>query len=217
MSYTCRRTSRTSRLPEAAVSHSATIRTTSLRARRERRDRRARRQRRPDRARAVPTPSCLREAMEATIITDFNYDDIVTPRRLRFTSFEQILSNVAQGGRGSPAPSRRWRESGIREHHRHELQAHQFRLSLDRSVLFRLSRTSSIRFSSETVTSGVWDAKFWWAPKRERRFPVTASSNGTSIRAMSRPLPSPLLRQQRRADDHGRAGVGVDPGRDQRL
>ncbi|MQW46468.1 endo-1,3-1,4-beta-glycanase ExsH [Sinorhizobium meliloti] len=108
------------------------------------------------------------------LITDFNYDDIVRLDGYGFTSFEQILSNVAQEGADLRLHLADGESLVFANTTADELQAHQFRLSLDRSVL---SQTFSDEFNTLQLrngTSGVWDAKFWWAPEKG----ATLSSNG---------------------------------------
>ncbi|MEY9627804.1 family 16 glycosylhydrolase [Sinorhizobium fredii] len=100
------------------------------------------------------------------LITDFNFDDIVRLDGYGFTSFEQVLANVSQEGSDLRLALADGESLVFANTTVDELQAHQFRLSLDRSVL---TQTFSDEFNTLQLrngTSGVWDTKFWWAPDK---------------------------------------------------
>ncbi len=108
------------------------------------------------------------------LITDFNFDDTVRLDGYGFTSFEQILANVSQEGSNLRLALADGENLVFANTTADQLQAHQFRLSLDRSVL---TQTFSDEFNTLQLrngTSGVWDPKFWWAPEKGS----TLSGNG---------------------------------------
>ncbi len=123
------------------------------------------------------------------LIGDFGADDIVRLEGYAFTSFEQILANVAQEGANLKLSLADGESLVFAKTTVDQVQAGQFRLSLDRSAL---TQTFSDDFNSLQLhngTSGVWDPKFWWAPEKGSSLPGTMSCNGTLIRATCRPLP----------------------------
>jgi beta-glucanase (GH16 family) len=108
------------------------------------------------------------------LITDFNFDDIVRLDGYGFTSFDQVLANVSQEGSNLRLALADGESLVFTNTTADELEAHQFRLSLDRSAL---TQTFSDEFNTlqlRSGTSGVWDPKFWWAPEKGS----TLSGNG---------------------------------------
>ncbi|WP_026619866.1 beta-glucanase (GH16 family) (plasmid) [Ensifer sp. WSM1721] len=100
------------------------------------------------------------------LITDFNFDDTIRLDGYGFTSFQQILANVAQEGTDLRLHLAGGESLVFANTTADELQATQFRLSLDRSAL---TQTFSDEFNSlqlRSGTGGIWDAKFWWAPEK---------------------------------------------------
>ncbi|MEY9560108.1 family 16 glycosylhydrolase [Sinorhizobium fredii] len=105
------------------------------------------------------------------LIGDFGADDIVRLEGYAFTSFEQILANVAQEGANLKLSLADGEGLVFANTTVDQLQAGQFRLSLDRSAL---TPTFSDDFNSLQLhngTSGVWDPKFWWAPEKGSSLP----------------------------------------------
>jgi beta-glucanase (GH16 family) len=100
------------------------------------------------------------------LITDFSFDDIIRLDGYGFTSFQQVLANVAQEGADLRLHLADGESLVFANTTVDELQANQFRLSLDRSAL---TQTFSDEFNSlqlRSDTSGIWDPKFWWAPEK---------------------------------------------------
>ncbi|OAP39935.1 1,3-1,4-beta-glycanase [Sinorhizobium glycinis] len=100
------------------------------------------------------------------LVTDFNFDDTVRLDGYGFTSFQQILANASQEGSNLRIALADDESLVFANTTADQLQAHQFRLSLDRSVL---TQTFSDEFNTLQLrdgTTGVWDAKFWWAPEK---------------------------------------------------
>ncbi len=105
------------------------------------------------------------------LIGDFGADDIVRLEGYAFTSFEHILANVAQEGANLRLSLADGESLVFANTTADQLQAGQFRLSLDRSAL---TETFSDDFNSLQLhngTSGVWDPKFWWAPEKGSSLP----------------------------------------------
>ncbi|PDT81404.1 family 16 glycosylhydrolase [Sinorhizobium sp. BJ1] len=108
------------------------------------------------------------------LITDFNFDDTVRLDGYGFTSFQQILANASQEGSNLRLALADGESLVFANTTADQLQAHQFRLSLDRSAL---TQTFSDEFNTlqlRSGDSGVWDPKFWWAPEKGS----TLSGNG---------------------------------------
>ncbi|TCN33069.1 family 16 glycosylhydrolase [Sinorhizobium americanum] len=100
------------------------------------------------------------------LITDFNFDDTVRLDGYGFTSFQQVLDNASQEGANLRLALADGESLVFANTTVDQLQAHQFRLSLDRSVL---TQTFSDEFNTlqlQNGTSGVWEPKFWWAPEK---------------------------------------------------
>ncbi|QFI69820.1 family 16 glycosylhydrolase [Sinorhizobium alkalisoli] len=108
------------------------------------------------------------------LITDFNFDDIVRLDGYGFTSFQQVLANVAQEGMDLRLNLADGESLVFRNTTADQLQANQFRLSLDRSVLTQTFSDDFDTLQLHDGTSGVWDPKFWWAPDKG----ATLTGNG---------------------------------------
>lgn len=108
------------------------------------------------------------------VITDFSYNDIVRLDGYGFASFEQVLGNVAQEGSDLRLNLADGESLVFANTTADELQSSQFRLSLDRSALTQTFADDFNGLQLHDGASGVWDAKFWWAPEKGS----TLSSNG---------------------------------------
>ncbi|MDK1494169.1 family 16 glycosylhydrolase [Sinorhizobium sp. 7-81] len=108
------------------------------------------------------------------LISDFGADDIVRLEGYGFTSFEQIVANVTQEAANLKLSLADGESLVFANTTADQLQASQFSLALDRSVL---TQTFSDEFNTLQLndgTSGVWDPKFWWAPEKG----ATLTGNG---------------------------------------
>jgi beta-glucanase (GH16 family) len=108
------------------------------------------------------------------LITDFNFDDTVRLDGYGFTSFQQILTSVSQEGSNLRLALADGESLVFANTTADQLQAHQFRLSLDRSVLTQTFSDDFNTLQLRSGESGVWDPKFWWAPEKGS----TLSGNG---------------------------------------
>ncbi len=108
------------------------------------------------------------------LITDFNFDDTVRLDGYGFTSFQQILASVSQEGSNLRLALADGESLVFANTTADQLQAHQFRLSLDRSVLTQTFSDDFNTLQLRSGESGVWDPKFWWAPEKGS----TLSGNG---------------------------------------
>lgn len=100
------------------------------------------------------------------LISDFGADDMVRLEGYGFTSFDHILGNVAQEG-GDLRLSLADGESLVFANTTaDQLQASQFSLALDRSVLTQTFSDDFNTLQLNDGTSGVWDPKYWWAPEK---------------------------------------------------
>ncbi|PDT53135.1 MULTISPECIES: family 16 glycosylhydrolase [Sinorhizobium] len=100
------------------------------------------------------------------LITDFNFDDTVRLDGYGFTSFQQVLANASQEGANLRIALADGESLVFANTTADQLQAHQFRLSLDRSVLTQTFSDEFTTLQLRSGTSGVWDPKFWWAPEK---------------------------------------------------
>lgn len=108
------------------------------------------------------------------LIADFSSNDAVRLEGYGFTSFEQVLANVAQEGDDLRLDLGNDESLVFAGTTAGELRESQFKLSLDRSGM---TQTFSDDFSSLELTTGaggVWDAKYWWAPEKG----ATLAGNG---------------------------------------
>ena len=100
------------------------------------------------------------------LISDFGADDMVRLEGYGFTSFDHILGNVAQEG-GDLRLSLADGESLVFANTTaDQLQASQFSLALDRSVLTQTFSDDFNTLQLNDGTSGAWDPKYWWAPEK---------------------------------------------------
>ncbi|WEX90742.1 family 16 glycosylhydrolase [Sinorhizobium garamanticum] len=100
------------------------------------------------------------------LITDFSSNDIVRLNGYGLTSFDQLLENMVQEGGNLRLSFANGESLVFADTTVDELQAGQFQLSLDRSAL---TQTFSDDFNTLRLrdgASGIWDAKFWWAPEK---------------------------------------------------
>ena len=95
------------------------------------------------------------------------------PRR-NTTSFQQILANVSQEGSNLRLALADGESLVFANTTAEQLQPHQFRLSLDRSVLTQTFSDDFNTLQLRSGESGVWDPKFWCAPEKGS----TLSANG---------------------------------------
>ncbi|MBP1886395.1 family 16 glycosylhydrolase [Sinorhizobium mexicanum] len=100
------------------------------------------------------------------LISDLGADDIVRLEGYGFTSFEQILSNLAQEGANLKLSLADGESLVFANTTADQLQASQFSLALDRSVLTQTFSDDFNTLQLNDGTSGVWDPKFWWAPEK---------------------------------------------------
>lgn len=124
------------------------------------------------------------------LITDFGSDDTIRLNDYGITSFDQLMSNATQQGNDLWLNLGNGESVVLANTTADELQADQFELSLDRSVLTATFTDDFNSLSLHDGEQGVWDAKYWWAPEKAARSPETVKSSGTSIRPMSRHPPS---------------------------
>jgi beta-glucanase (GH16 family) len=105
------------------------------------------------------------------LIRDFGRDDTIRLDGYGMTSFEQIVGNATQRGADL------WLNLGggesvvLSDTTIDELQPDQFELNLDRS---RLTQTFNEDFNALSLhdgTSGIWQAKFWWAEENGGTLP----------------------------------------------
>lgn len=108
------------------------------------------------------------------LIADFSFDDIVRLDGYGFTSFDQVRANFTQEGTDLRLHLADGESLVFANTTADQLQAHQFRLSLDRSVLTQTFSDDFNTLQLREGTSGVWDAKFWWAPEKG----ATLTGNG---------------------------------------
>ncbi|WP_026615198.1 family 16 glycosylhydrolase [Ensifer aridi] len=108
------------------------------------------------------------------LITDFNFDDIVRLDGYGFTSFQQVLANSAQEGVNLRLHLADGESLVFANTTADQLQASQFRLTLDRSAFTQTFSDDFNTLQLRSGTSGVWDAKFWWAPQKG----ATLAENG---------------------------------------
>ncbi|MCA1449893.1 family 16 glycosylhydrolase [Ensifer sp. IC3342] len=100
------------------------------------------------------------------LITDFSSNDIVRLNGYGLTSFDQLLDNVAQEGGNLRLSFANGESLVFADTTVDELQASQFQLSLDRSVLTQTFSDDFNTLQLRDGASGIWDAKFWWAPEK---------------------------------------------------
>jgi beta-glucanase (GH16 family) len=108
------------------------------------------------------------------LITDFAADDIVRLNGYALTSFDQLLGAATQEGANlrfdlGDGESLVFADTDIAD-----LNAGQFELSLDRSGLVETFGDHFDTLQLINGTSGVWSAKYWWAPEKG----ATLSGNG---------------------------------------
>ncbi|MEY9587197.1 hypothetical protein ABIA15_006018 [Sinorhizobium fredii] len=119
----------------------------------------------------VQTPFVFKKGNGNDLIGDYDADDIVRLEGYAFTSFEQILANVAQEGANLRLSLADGESLVFANTTADQLQAGQFRLSLDRSALTQTFSDDFNRLQLHNGTSGVWDPKFWWAPEKGGSLP----------------------------------------------
>ncbi|WP_331376924.1 endo-1,3-1,4-beta-glycanase EglC [Sinorhizobium chiapasense] len=100
------------------------------------------------------------------LITDFNFDDIVRLEGYGFTSFSQVQANLRQEGANLRLDLANGESLVFANTTADQLQAQQFRLSLDRSALTQTFSDDFNTLQLHDGASGIWDAKFWWAPEK---------------------------------------------------
>ncbi|MDK1374682.1 MULTISPECIES: family 16 glycosylhydrolase [unclassified Sinorhizobium] len=108
------------------------------------------------------------------LITDFSSNDVVRLNRYGVTSFDQMLDNMVQEGANLRLNFANGESLVFADTTVDELQASQFQLSLDRSVLTQTFSDDFNTLQLRDGASGIWDAKFWWAPDKGS----TLSGNG---------------------------------------
>ena len=108
------------------------------------------------------------------LITDFGSEDIVRLDGYGFTSFEQVLANVSQEGADLRLHLADGESLVFANTTVDELQESQFRLNLDRSAFTQTFSDDFNALQLRSGTSGVWDAKYWWAPEKG----ATLAENG---------------------------------------
>ncbi|MGF6159465.1 beta-glucanase (GH16 family) [Ensifer sp. KUDG1] len=108
------------------------------------------------------------------LVADFSSNDTIRLDGYGITSFDEVLANAAQEGNDLRLHLDDGESLVLADTTTDELQEGQFQLSLDRSGL---TQTFSDDFDTLQLTdgaSGVWDAKYWWAPEEG----ATLSENG---------------------------------------
>ncbi|MCV9962034.1 family 16 glycosylhydrolase [Pararhizobium sp. BT-229] len=108
------------------------------------------------------------------LVVDFGTDDIVRLNDYSLTSFDQLLDNVTQEGANLRLDLGDGESLVFADTTVSELSAGQFELSLDRSALTRTFNDNFNTLQLHNGTSGVWEAKYWWAPDKG----ATLSGNG---------------------------------------
>ncbi|WP_426124214.1 family 16 glycosylhydrolase [Pararhizobium sp. PWRC1-1] len=108
------------------------------------------------------------------LVTDFGADDTVRLNGYALTSFDQLLDVATQEGANlrfnfADGESLVFADTDIAD-----LSASQFELSLDRSGLIQTFGDDFNTLQLINGTSGVWQAKYWWAPEKG----ATLSGNG---------------------------------------
>jgi beta-glucanase (GH16 family) len=100
------------------------------------------------------------------LITDFSSNDTIRLNDYGVTSFDQLISQSTQHGNNL------WLDLGGGENlvlantTADDLNADQFELSLDRSMLTSTFNEDFNALSLVNGDSGVWEAKYWWAPEK---------------------------------------------------
>ncbi len=100
------------------------------------------------------------------LITDFGSDDTIRLNDYGITSFDQLMSNATQQGNDLWLNLGNGESVVLANTTADELQADQFELSLDRSVLTATFTDDFNSLSLRDGEQGVWDAKYWWAPEK---------------------------------------------------
>ncbi|OOG61801.1 1,3-1,4-beta-glycanase [Sinorhizobium sp. A49] len=108
------------------------------------------------------------------LIADFSSNDTVRLEGYGFTSFQQVLANVAQEGDDLRLDLGNDESLVLADTTAGELRETQFKLSLDRSGLTQTFSDDFDALQLTTGTGGVWDAKYWWAPEKG----ATLAGNG---------------------------------------
>ncbi|THK34706.1 glycosyl hydrolase family protein [Ensifer sp. MPMI2T] len=108
------------------------------------------------------------------LITDFESDDSVRLDGYGFTSFQQVLANVAQKGANLRLHLADGESLVFANTTADQLQESQFRLALDRSAFTQTFSDDFNALQLRSGTTGVWDAKYWWAPEKG----ATLADNG---------------------------------------
>ncbi|MBP1884608.1 family 16 glycosylhydrolase [Sinorhizobium mexicanum] len=100
------------------------------------------------------------------LITDFSSNDVVRLNGYGVTSFDQMLDNMVQEGANLRLSFANGESLVFADTTVDELQASQFQLSLDRSALTQSFSDDFNTLQLHDGASGIWDAKFWWAPEK---------------------------------------------------
>ncbi|MCA1408950.1 family 16 glycosylhydrolase [Ensifer sp. IC3342] len=108
------------------------------------------------------------------LITDFRSDDIVRLDGYGFTSFQQVLANVAQEGAHLRLHLADGESLVFANTTADQLQESQFWLNVDRSAFNQTFSDDFNALQLRSGTTGVWDAKYWWAPEKG----ATLADNG---------------------------------------
>lgn len=108
------------------------------------------------------------------LIADFSSNDIVRLDGYGFTSFQQVLANAAQEGGDLRLDLADGESLVLADTTADELLESQFKLSLDRSSLTQTFSDDFDTLQLRDGESGVWDAKYWWAPEKG----ATLTENG---------------------------------------
>ncbi|WP_275789051.1 family 16 glycosylhydrolase [Pararhizobium gei] len=106
------------------------------------------------------------------LITDLGADDTVRLNGYSLTSFEQLLDNVTQEGANLRLDLGGGESLVFADEALGDLHAGQFELSLDRSMLTRTFNDDFNTLQLVKGTSGVWEAKYWWAPDKGATLPA---------------------------------------------
>ncbi|OCP06340.1 MULTISPECIES: family 16 glycosylhydrolase [unclassified Ensifer] len=100
------------------------------------------------------------------LITDFSSNDTIRLDGYGLTSFQEVLANATEKGDDLRLQLADGESLVLEDTTADQLQEGQFQLSLDRSAF---TQTFSDDFDTLQLTngsSGVWDAKYWWAPEK---------------------------------------------------
>jgi beta-glucanase (GH16 family) len=100
------------------------------------------------------------------LITDFGKDDTVRLNGYGLSSFEQVMARATQDGANLKLDLGDDETLVFANTKASDLDASQFKLTLDRSHLTQSFDDEFNSLSLRTGDQGTWDAKFWWAPER---------------------------------------------------